>query len=427
MRLDDDSQLLEPWPNVFEIMAKKRAIYMANHKVFDYEYILPGILRIRNFTTEYILQNKIVPQNPTMIADMFLKPQDIPVIYNNFEIVETSFMQRNDIRHFINAVDETHYIFLYRWALRIRQHYRAPAEFITTTSDDKHLIIFSKFHSSDQISNHSLDVIIFLVASYSGDVRTAFNPYPRLHKRIAQLGQRLNDNNVTDIIIFHTGYPFRADYVPIFDVTPRHVEFVNVDHLFNKFPRGFEPHRREPTWSQRGKWNYHHMCYFWFKQVFELKILHRYRYMMRLDDDSQLLESWPNVFEIMAKKRAIYMANQKETDFEIILRGTTIVRDLLTIYVNKSRIVPQNPTMFAEIYKRRWEVPVFWNNFEIIETSFMRRNEVIDFIHTVDESQGIFLYRWGDALLRFITLALFTNESQILHRVQLNFTYCHPC
>ena len=149
-------------------------------------------------------------------------------------------------------------------------------------------------HPSLLYFQHSLDVILFLVASYSGDVRTAFNPYPRLHKRIAQLGQRLNDNNVTDIIIFHTGYPFRSDYVPIFDVTPRHVEFVNVDHLFNQFPRGFEPHRREPTWSQRGKWNYHHMCYFWFKQVFELKIVHRYRYMMRLDDDSQLLGKFEN-------------------------------------------------------------------------------------------------------------------------------------
>ncbi len=30
------------------------------------------------------------------------------------------------------------------------------------------------------------------------------------------------------------------------------------------------------------------MCYFWFKQVFELKIIQQYRYMMRLDDDSQL-------------------------------------------------------------------------------------------------------------------------------------------
>ena len=129
----------------------------------------------------------------------------------------------------------------------------------------------------------------------------------------------------------------------------------------------------------------------------------------------------------MARERAVYMANQKEADFEIILRGTTIIRELLTIYVNNSRVAPRNPTMFADIYKRRWEIPVFWNNFEIVEISFMRRKEVIDFIRAVDESQGIFLYRWGDALLRFITLALFSNESQILHRVQLNFTYCHPC
>ncbi len=66
------------------------------------------------------------------------------------------------------------------------------------------------------------------------------------------------------------------------------MEFVNVDHIFYKFSPGFHPHITDPTWTMKGKWNYHHMCYFWFKQVFELKIIQQYRYMMRLDDDSQV-------------------------------------------------------------------------------------------------------------------------------------------
>jgi len=66
------------------------------------------------------------------------------------------------------------------------------------------------------------------------------------------------------------------------------VEFVNIDHIFYRFSPGFQPYIRDPSWSQREKWNYHHMCYFWFKQVFEMKIIQRYRCMMRLDDDSQL-------------------------------------------------------------------------------------------------------------------------------------------
>ncbi len=114
------------------------------------------------------------------------------------------------------------------------------------------------------------------------------NAYPKLRQRVLELDERLDDNFTTDVIIFHTGYPFREDLLPIIKSSRRQIEFVNIDHIFYKFSPGFQPHIRDPTWSQKGKWNYHHMCYFWFKQVFELKIMQRYRYMMRLDDDSQI-------------------------------------------------------------------------------------------------------------------------------------------
>ena len=131
-------------------------------------------------------------------------------------------------------------------------------------------------------------MIAFLVASFAGDIRRAYNPYPRLKEKVAQIDERFNDSKMTDIIIFHTGYPFREDLFLIMGATTRQVEFVNIDHIFYKFSPGFDPHVRDPTWTQKGKWNYHHMCYFWFKQVFELEIMQRYQYMMRLDDDSQI-------------------------------------------------------------------------------------------------------------------------------------------
>ena len=116
----------------------------------------------------------------------------------------------------------------------------------------------------------------------------AYDPYPRLLQKIRKLDENFGDQSKNDLIIFHTGYPFRRDILPIFEATPRNVHFVNIDAIFNLFSPGFRPHITEPTWAQKGKWNYHHMCYFWFKQVFELKIIQRYKYMMRLDDDSQL-------------------------------------------------------------------------------------------------------------------------------------------
>ncbi len=114
------------------------------------------------------------------------------------------------------------------------------------------------------------------------------NAYPKLRQRVLELDERLDDNFTTDVIIFHTGYPFREDLLPIIKSSRRQIEFVNIDHIFYKFSPGFEPHATDPTWSMIGKWNYHHMCYFWFKQVFGLKIMQRYRYMMRLDYNSQI-------------------------------------------------------------------------------------------------------------------------------------------
>ncbi|CAM4860458.1 unnamed protein product [Rotaria socialis] len=287
--------------------------------------------------------------------------------------------------------------------------------------------IFSKKQYLNETRQPTVNVIAFLVASPTGDMRLAYNPYPRLRERVIQLDERLGDNKTADLIIFHTGYPFHGDVTSIMKATARNVLFVNVDHIFYRFSPGFDPHIRDPTWTQRGKWNYHHMCYFWFKQVFELKIIQQYRYMMRLDDDSQMLGKWPNVFEIIAKRQALYIANRREVDFDYVLPGMTLVRNITLAFIRKYNIRPRNPDMMADIFNRTLETPNYWNNVEVIDLSLIRQIEVIDFMRWVDESRGIFLYRWGDAPLRYITLALFVNATQILHLNKLELGYCHPC
>ncbi|CAM4771339.1 unnamed protein product [Rotaria magnacalcarata] len=287
--------------------------------------------------------------------------------------------------------------------------------------------IFSKKQYLNETRQPTENVIAFLVATPTGDMRLAYNPYPRLRERVIQLDERLGDNKTADIIIFHTGYPFHGDVTSILKASARNVLFVNVDHIFYKFSPGFDPHIRDPNWTQKGKWNYHHMCYFWFKQVFELKIIQQYRYMMRLDDDSGIEGRWPNVFEIIAKRQAVYIANRRVVDFEYVLLGITLVRNLTVAFMKKYNIRPRNPDMMADVFNHAIEIPNYWNNVEVIDLSLIRQTEVIDFMRWVDESRGIFLYRWGDAPLRYITLALFVNATQILHLHKLGLGYCHPC
>jgi hypothetical protein len=129
----------------------------------------------------------------------------------------------------------------------------------------------------------------------------------------------------------------------------------------------------------------------------------------------------------MIKHQALYMANHRSVDYENILPGITRIRNLTVDYIMKKNVTVQNPDMFADVFNKASEIPNYWNNIEVVDLAFMQRNDVMDFIKTIDESQGIFLYRWGDAPLRYITLALFTNTTQVLHRAKLGLGYCHPC
>ncbi|CAF0924199.1 unnamed protein product [Adineta steineri] len=100
----------------------------------------------------------------------------------------------------------------------------------------------------------------------------------------------------------------------------------------------------------------------------------KYEYIMRFDDDSKVINTWFNVFDKMRRKRAVYFANNIDIDEEKSQPGT------------------------------------------------MKFKQV-----TIDQTYGIFKYRWGDSILRYITIALFAKEQQVLHRSQYNLSYCHKC
>jgi hypothetical protein len=129
----------------------------------------------------------------------------------------------------------------------------------------------------------------------------------------------------------------------------------------------------------------------------------------------------------MIQHQAVYMANERVIDYDHDLPGMIKVRNVIVAHITKNNITAQNPDMFADIFRKPHEIPSYSNNVEVVELSFIRRKDVLDFTKAVDESQGIFLYRWGDAPLRYITLALFTNATQVLHRTKLRLRYCHPC
>ena len=141
----------------------------------------------------------------------------------------------------------------------------------------------------------------------------------------------------------------------------------------------------------------------------------------------EFLGRWPNLFNLMSRRDFVYVANHRTVDYEYVVRGTKWIRNLTKTYMDQHKIAARNPAMFVDFFNDSIQVPNYWNNFEIIDLFFTRRREVLSFVKAVDRSQGIFHYRWGDAPLRYITLALFADAKQILHREKLQLNYCHPC
>jgi len=68
---------------------------------------------------------------------------------------------------------------------------------------------------------------------------------------------------------------------------------------------------------------------------------------------------------------------------------------------------------------------VLQNNFEIMRREFFQRPSVQAFTERIvnKEPYGIYKHRWGDAALRFMSLALFSSKEEIAPSVNI---YLHP-
>ena len=253
------------------------------------------------------------------------------------------------------------------------------------------------------------------------------NQVQKLAPRISLLDKFLSDSLSSDIVVFHTDYPLKAHMQIVANATRRQVIFYNADDAFTSFPEGFNPYLEDPTWQKRGKWNYQHMCRFWFKLIMDIPIVLGYEYLMRLDDDSKLLAVWNDVFDLMTKRKAVYFGNIEEADSERGLPGLMNLKTFTINYIQKYRLVPKNPKRLRRAFELPNHIRLYNTNFDVIKVDFFLRPEVRQWTDAIDDTFGIYKYRWGDHVLRYLTTALFATPAEILLRTDFNLSYCHPC
>jgi hypothetical protein len=253
---------------------------------------------------------------------------------------------------------------------------------------------------------------------------------PKISFKLKQILQLLDlnlaDNFTTNVLFIYNNNAYEDDLLRLSNSTRRQVLFLDVDHAFNLFPIGFDPCRTKTSFYRRGKWNYQLMIRFWFKILFQLPQLQEYEYIMRLDDDSKLTGRWINVFDEMRNKNAVYFSNGVDKDLEEWWPGTMKMKQITFEYVKQNNITVKQPEMLRDAFGNN-SVRNYYNNFEITKVKFFQRQDVFHWVEFIDSTYGIFKYRWGDAVLRYLTLALFAERQEILHRPDYNLPYCHSC
>ena len=198
--------------------------------------------------------------------------------------------------------------------------------------------------------------------------------------------------------------------------------------------------------------NYRIMCYFHSSVIFDIPEIAALDYYMRMDDDSELICSNGNA--LFDEEYAAEMDIDADGDTESETETESVDIDIFEYMMHKqyiygywqSTLDPYDWTRglipFVLSYKKRhnlrlnlgvprymeqWDelgllpnatkhesAPMFFNNWELVFVPFFRSKAVRRFNQAVIATNGHFLYRWGDAPLRYFQLALFVNQSKLL-------------
>lgn len=256
-----------------------------------------------------------------------------------------------------------------------------------------------------------------LVSNSTNDVKNLCNALDSLK----HLGDAAMDHSA-DILVFHDGLSTQQIQHLTTCVTSsnRTIQFPHVGYSFTTdFPPSFDHENATPNWQKRDKWSYQQMIRFWITKIWFHPALQGYSTLMRLDSDACWTSDTNIVPTLLDNK--VYHANIRKRDS--VCNG---FRDFVVNYVKDNHVRPKNRRLYWRAVLRH-DCPSFYNNFEISNIRFMKQPEVVKWHQALTEEPpfGVFMERWGDAMERFVTFALFATPSELDETKPRG--YQHPC
>jgi hypothetical protein len=229
------------------------------------------------------------------------------------------------------------------------------------------------------------------------------------------------------MLIFNEGNLSQQQSRALVNSTSRVIKFPLVN--FSEFPMDFSPKNVSSHWTKRSPWGYQQMCRFWSTKLWEHEALDNYTTIMRMDSDSCLVGPLPKGLPKLPSG-VVYAANSIQRDTEQVSAG---IWDLAEAHVKQHKLTPKNKRLWrmAKLkWARRRQMPTFYTNFEVSRLDFFRRDEVMDFLETITEKPpyGVFHHRWGDAIVRFLTIAIFAEPHQLYQpNTKRFYRHFHGC
>ena len=168
------------------------------------------------------------------------------------------------------------------------------------------------------------------------------------------------------------------------------------------------------------------MCRFWAYGVFQQGVVSSLRYYWRLDTDLYLLRDIPiDPFLWMESLSIGYVYGATDLDEDQVLFGlwkTTLEharrREIhpygLVSVANPVHVGVSTPLHEAvDLLKvAGYNRFIYYNNFELSRVDMWRSPQYLDYFMDLDQSGGIFRYRWGDAPIRTLALSLLGSAFQ---------------
>jgi len=307
-------------------------------------------------------------------------------------------------------------------------------------SSCKKLVLFLATASTVMIFNHAC--LLALVSSRTADDTTADDALIQKGPAIAflvpnveeDIGKTLvaiqsmdkfvQDDRKTPLLIFNEGDLTLPTKERFQNFTTREVYFPYVN--WSEFPSGFDPDKNKSRFRKRSRWGYWQMCRFWIYRIWNHRILDRYSSIMRMDTDSCFTSTanaaLPNLPD---PQKHVYVVNKAEWPAYSV-RG---LFDVTQEHINKHNITPRNNVLWNRVLewnKKGKPLPSMYNNFEITKVAFFRQPNVMAYQRAISESEpfGVFRKQWGDAPVRYLTLALFSEPDEIAYNYSTG--YEHP-